>query len=140
MAEFDWWLLVLGLVVGGGLVYLVLAESARRDEDLEVEELDAEASFISERLGDVGLDLSQPEVAEVLREHRAYLRLPPPDTIVSAPGEALDEAAVDAASSARGADEPGGPPDPPELPEPLEPPAAQVPESPEPRPTREART
>ena len=44
MAEFDWWLLVLGLVVGGGLVYLVLADGARRDADLEAEELPAEAS------------------------------------------------------------------------------------------------
>jgi hypothetical protein len=82
MAEFDWWLLVVGLVVGGGLVYLVLSESARREADQEAEELEAEATFISERLADQGIDVIQPEVAEVLREHRAYLRLPPPDAIV----------------------------------------------------------
>lgn len=90
MAEFDWWLLVLGLVVGGGLVYLVLAESARRETDLEARELEAEASFISERLADVGLDVSQPTVADVLREHRAYLHLPPPDAIVGSEEEALE--------------------------------------------------
>jgi hypothetical protein len=90
MAEFDWWLLVLGLVVGGGLVYLVLAENARREADLEARELEAEASFISERLADVGLDVSRPTVADVLREHRAYLRLPPPDAIVSSEEEALE--------------------------------------------------
>jgi hypothetical protein len=85
MAEFDWWLLVLGLVVGGGLVYLVLSESARREADREAEELEAEATFISERLADQGIDVIQPDVAEVLREHRAYLRLPPPDAIVREP-------------------------------------------------------
>jgi hypothetical protein len=94
MAEFDWWLLVVGLVVGGGLVYLVLADGSRREADLEAEELEAEASYISERLADNGLDLGQPEVAEVLREHRAYLSLPPPDAIVTAAPEPLDAQAV----------------------------------------------
>ena len=123
MAEFDWWLLVLGLVVGGGLVYLVLSESARREGDLEANELEAEASFISERLGDLGLDLSQPEVAEVLREHRAYLRLPPPDVIVSEPDASPERAAGPTLA-------------------PLAPvaPIAPAPEPTEPRPTREART
>ena len=118
MAEFDWWLLVLGLVVGGGLVYLVLSESARREADLEASELEAEASFISERLGDLGLDLSQPEVAEVLREHRAYLRLPPPDAILTEPDEAAIAPAAPLAA----------------------PPAAQHSEPAEARPTREAQT
>ena len=88
MAEFDWWLLVLGLVVGGGLVYLVLADSARREADLEAKELEAEATFISERLADQGLKVSREDVADVLREHRAYLTLPPPDAIVSPDDEA----------------------------------------------------
>ncbi len=118
MAEFDWWLLVLGLVVGGGLVYLVLEENARREADLEAAELEAEASYISERLADVGLDLSQPEVAEVLREHRAYLRLPPPDAIVTAADETLETAE----------------------PAPVPPSAAKVPEPTETRPTRQVRT
>jgi hypothetical protein len=30
-AEFQWWLLILGMVIGGALVYLVLAD-LRRDE------------------------------------------------------------------------------------------------------------
>ena len=123
MAEFDWWLLVLGLVVGGGLVYLVLAESSRRDADLEADELEAEATFISERLGDVGLDLSQPEVAEVLREHRAYLRLPPPDVIVSEPDAGNAATAVSAV-----------------IPPAPTTPTAPAPEPTESRPTREART
>ena len=118
MAEFDWWLLVLGLVVGGGLVYLVLAENARREADLEAGELEAEASFISERLADAGLDLTQPEVAEVLREHRSYLKLPPPDAIVTEVDEGFEAAEPPAA----------------------EPPAVTVREPTETRPPREART
>lgn len=31
-AEFQWWLLILGIVIGGGLVYLVMAD-LRSDED-----------------------------------------------------------------------------------------------------------
>jgi len=92
MAEFDWWLLVLGLVVGGGLVYLVLADGARRDADLEAEELPAEASWIAGRLAERGGDVSATDVLEVLHEHRAYLALPPPDEIVPvAPPAAADE-------------------------------------------------
>jgi hypothetical protein len=34
-AEFQWWLLILGIVIGGALVYLVLADlQGDRDEDL----------------------------------------------------------------------------------------------------------
>jgi len=92
MAEFDWWLLVLGLVVGGGLVYLVLADGARRDADLDAEELPAEASWIAGRLAERGGDVSSTHVLEVLHEHRAYLALPPPDEIVPvAPPPATDE-------------------------------------------------
>jgi hypothetical protein len=92
MAEFDWWLLVLGLVVGGGLVYLVLADGARRDEDLEAEEMPAEASWIAGRLAERGDEVSSTDVLEVLHEHRAYLALPPPDEIVpTAQQAATDE-------------------------------------------------
>lgn len=137
MAEFDWWLLVLGLVVGGGLVYLVLAESARREADLEARELEAEATFISERLADVGLDVSQPTVADVLREHRAYLRLPPPDAIVSSEEEALEPyQAIEAFEAI----EPAAPiaPDEPRAPAPK--PAMPAAEPSDTRPPREART
>jgi hypothetical protein len=32
--EFNWWLLILGLVIGAGLVWLVLADTRRRASDL----------------------------------------------------------------------------------------------------------
>ena len=33
-AEFNWWLLILGLAAGAGIAWLVLTDLARRDEDL----------------------------------------------------------------------------------------------------------
>jgi len=83
-AEFDWWLLILGLVVGGGIVWLVLAELPRRDAEIDAAETELEAGWIAANLA--ALHHVEPEtVAAVLREHRAYLRLPPPDEAV--PGE-----------------------------------------------------
>ncbi|HSS35208.1 MAG TPA: hypothetical protein VLR93_02955 [Patescibacteria group bacterium] len=35
-AEFQWWLLILGIVIGGALVYLVLAELQGDDDDSDV--------------------------------------------------------------------------------------------------------
>jgi hypothetical protein len=78
-AEFDWWLLIVGLVAGAGLVWLILAEWPRRDEELADDELELEAGWIAAQLGAEGRGV-EPAVAEaVLRQHRAYLRLPPPE-------------------------------------------------------------
>ena len=54
MAEFQWWLLLLGLVAGGGIVAVVYMDSARRDQDIADKELPAEALLISERLSRTG--------------------------------------------------------------------------------------
>ena len=34
-AEFNWWLLIVGLVVGAGLVWLVVLDSRRREADVD---------------------------------------------------------------------------------------------------------
>ena len=80
IAEFDWWLLILGLGLGGGLVWLVLADSARRDADIAEREAAAEAALIAARLTASGLPMSPEAVDAVLREHRAYLAATPPDS------------------------------------------------------------
>jgi len=78
-AEFNWWLLIVGLVIGGGLVWLVVADSSRREAEIADEELPTEAAWLSAALRDAGRDVP-PEVAEeMLRLHRAYLAAPPPD-------------------------------------------------------------
>ena len=81
MAEFQWWLLLLGLVAGGGIVAVVYMDSARREQDIEDAELPAEATWISERLTTRGRAVDAATVERVLVEHRAYRMEPPPDRI-----------------------------------------------------------
>ena len=78
-AEFNWWLLIVGLVIGAALVWLVLADSSRRDSEIAEEELPREAAWIAELVTRSGRRLD-PETAEsVLRLHRTYLSSLPPD-------------------------------------------------------------
>ena len=46
-AEFNWWLLIVGLVVGAGLVWFVLADPRRREVDIDAEERPREAAWLS---------------------------------------------------------------------------------------------
>jgi hypothetical protein len=79
MAEFQWWLLLLGLVAGGGIVAVVYLDGARRDQDIADEELPAEAIWISERLAARGRSVDPDMIERVLLEHRVYRIEPPPD-------------------------------------------------------------
>jgi hypothetical protein len=78
--DFNWWLLAVGLVAGGALTWLILGDSRRRDDELDDEELTAEAGWIARTLQGGRLDIEQVE--RVLRAHRRYLGFPPPDTLV----------------------------------------------------------
>jgi len=79
MAEFQWWLLLLGLVAGGGIVAVVYMDGARREQDIADDELPVEATWISERLTSRGRPLEAAIVERVLLEHRVYRMEPPPD-------------------------------------------------------------
>jgi hypothetical protein len=78
-AEFNWWLLIVGLVAGAALVWLVLADSARRDADVEADEIPMEAAWIAATMRDDGENIDPRTADRVLRLHRAYLAAPPPD-------------------------------------------------------------
>ena len=91
-AEFNWWLLIVGLVVGAGLVWLVVLESRRREADLDERERTREAAWLSAVLADDGFEVSPEAAARLLEHHRRYLEAPPPD--------ATDGAAPDPASAA----------------------------------------
>jgi hypothetical protein len=84
MAEFQWWLLIVGLVAGGGLVFVVSMDGRRREEDVEGLERQAEATWIADQLAARDREpLLDPQTVEaVLRVHREYLSLPPPDRLV----------------------------------------------------------
>ncbi len=94
-SEFSIWLLVVGLVAGGALTWLVMAELGRRDEEISERELMAEAAWMVGAVDDARLDAQLAE--DVLRAHRRYLGFPPPDALIS-PDElaALERQAAEA--------------------------------------------
>ena len=80
-AEFNVWLLIVGLVVGAGLVWLVVMDSRRRESEIDAVELPREAAWLSAVMTEDGDEVS-PETAErLLLLHRAYLDAPPPDAL-----------------------------------------------------------
>jgi hypothetical protein len=96
MAEFQWWLLFVGLIAGGGLVAVVTMDGRRREEDIVDLERRAEAQWIADRATTVDGALDAGVVASVLELHREYLALPPPDEILvegEGSGDAADEIA-----------------------------------------------
>jgi hypothetical protein len=83
MAEFQWWLLIVGLLAGGGLVAVVSMDGRRREEDIGDLERRAEATWIAGRVAGRRERSIDPRTVEaVLRAHREYLSLPPPDELV----------------------------------------------------------
>jgi hypothetical protein len=87
-AEFNWWLLIVGLVVGGGLVWFVLMDARRREVDIDDRERPREAAWLSAVLAEEGHAVS-PAVADRLLElHRRYLEAPAPDDPVAPPSDA----------------------------------------------------
>ena len=78
-AEFNWWLLIVGLVVGAALTWLVMADSVRRDIDIGETEQRGEARWIARILAGAGRAVPAERVEEILRLHHEYLAAPPPD-------------------------------------------------------------
>jgi hypothetical protein len=92
-AEFQWWLLLVGLVIGALLVFLVMADFSRSADEQADLELSREATWIAGLLppGDEPLDPGLIE--EVLRLHREWLAGPAPTPEELQPA-ALDPAGV----------------------------------------------
>jgi len=80
-AEFNVWLLIVGLVLGAGLVSLVIMDTRRREIEIDSVERPREAAWLSAVMIEDGFDVS-PDAAEWMLElHRAYLEAPPPDPV-----------------------------------------------------------
>jgi hypothetical protein len=77
--QFDWWLLIVGFVIGAGLTGLVLAELRRREDDLTAREREIEAAWIAADMTAHGIPADAEAVGEVLRLHRLYLAGLPAD-------------------------------------------------------------
>jgi hypothetical protein len=91
MSEFNWWLLIVGLVIGAGLVWLILADSHRRESEISEIELPAEAAWIAATMEEAGQPLDAETAERVLLLHRAYLASLPPDELDPDLGETLDQ-------------------------------------------------
>lgn len=77
-AEFNWWLLIVGFVIGGGLVWFVLADSRRRDVDIDALERSHEAEWLASELDIEGFDISADAAERMLELHSRYLDSTPP--------------------------------------------------------------
>lgn len=107
-AEFNVWLLIVGLVVGAGLVWMVIIDSRRREADVDAFERPREALWLSATLAEDGYDVS-PEAAErLLIMHRAYLDAVPPDPVADPPDAADPSGQTNRAADAGLADADGG--------------------------------
>lgn len=83
-AEFNVWLLIVGLVVGAGLIWVVMMDGRRQEAEIDATELPREAAWLSAVMAEDGYDV-RPEAAEqLLLLHRAYLAAPPPDPVIDA--------------------------------------------------------
>ena len=89
-AEFNVWLLIVGLVVGAGLAWVVMMDGRRRDAEIDAVELPREAAWISAILAEDGYDVGPEATEQALLLHRAYLGAPPPDPVEDQPGAVSD--------------------------------------------------
>jgi hypothetical protein len=88
-AEFNVWLLIVGLVVGAGLIWVVMMDGRRQEADVDALERPREAAWLSAVMAEDGYDVSPEAAEELLLLHRAYLGAPPPDPVVD--DEPVDE-------------------------------------------------
>jgi hypothetical protein len=89
-AEFNVWLLIVGLVLGAGLVWLVIMDTRRREVEIDSVERPREAAWLSAVMIEDGFDVSPDAAERMLELHRAYLEAPPPDALVT--GEVTTDA------------------------------------------------
>ncbi len=75
-AEFQWWLLLVGLAIGAILVFLVMADFSRAADEQADAELAHEADWIAAQLGSAEGPLDPALVEDVLRLNREWLAGP----------------------------------------------------------------
>lgn len=72
-AEFQWWLLLVGLVIGALLVFLVMVDFARSAEEQTEREVARESDWIAGILRPTEGEVDPGLVQEVLRLNREWL-------------------------------------------------------------------
>ncbi len=108
-AEFNWWLLIVGLGIGAGLTWLVLADMGRRRDATADRERADEVAWIGSTLEQDGEPLDAGTVGRVLDLHERWLDGP----IRTADAAGSERATPDEPAPASGdAPEAGGDDDP----------------------------
>jgi hypothetical protein len=102
-AEFNWWLLIVGLGAGAAIAWLILADLGRREEDLSARELEEEAGFIAAELERQGRPTPIDTVTAVLELHREVLRRQAPDDHEEGPSIAEEVAPAQSSPTSTGA-------------------------------------
>jgi len=100
MAEFNLWLLVLGIAAGAAVTWVVIGTIARNDDEVAAEEQAAESEWIARTIEEHGGRAPTELVAQILGLHRRYLQ---GGAVIPVP-EREPEAEADAAHAA---DRPG---------------------------------
>jgi len=67
------WALIVGLAIGGALVWFAIGRLPRTGEEVPLEEREAEAAWISQMITDRGGIAPEDLVEEVLALHNAYV-------------------------------------------------------------------
>ena len=73
---FQWWLVIVGIGLGAGLLWLVLGRLPRQDDDVGPRERSVEAMWISQTIEAGGGIAPVALVEEVLELHASYLEGP----------------------------------------------------------------
>lgn len=89
---YQWWLLILGMGVGAGILWLLIGRLPRGEEDVGSEERAAEAAWISRSIVAAGGAAPEELVDQILELHRAYLDIGEPE--VSTDPAAIDTSLV----------------------------------------------
>ena len=71
--EFQWWLLLVGLVVGALLVFLVMVDFSRSADEQTEAELAREAAWMAALLQATDGEIDPGLIHEILRLHREWL-------------------------------------------------------------------
>jgi hypothetical protein len=94
MAEFNLWLLVLGIAAGAAVTWVVIGTIARNDDEVAAEEQAAESEWIARTIEEHGGRAPTELVAQILGLHRRYLQ---GGAVIPVPGPEADEDTADAA-------------------------------------------
>ena len=93
MAEFNLWLLILGIAAGAAVTWLVIGTIARSDDEIASSEAAAEADWIARTIEEHGGRAPLLLVEQILSLHRRYLQggsatpMPQPEHTTAAPDE-----------------------------------------------------